>query len=180
MTPPADADDDVRILPPDFSLQKKLGGVSFDQIVTPQVLAAAQQAIVDTADQFIGESVAEVTGLEKAMTDFVASKGANRAALDHMVSSSFSIKVKSGLAGYDLISTLAKSLNLRCEALAAPGAEGGVAVGMPIIKWHVDSINQLLNLKIKGMGGPVGEAILAELAKLGVTPAATHAEGDAT
>jgi hypothetical protein len=155
--------DEVKILPPDRSLQKKLGGVSFDQIVPPEAVAEAQEILTQSADDFGVECIVEIRHLEDAMIRLGSVPDETSQILREVIISAFAIKVKAGLGGYDLIAMLAKSLHLRCERL---GDANATPANMTILKWHIQSMRQLLELRVKGLGGPVGEAIIAELAKL--------------
>lgn len=158
-------EDRVKILPPDRTLQKKLGTANLDQILSPQAVEVAQQVIVRSSDQFLEESVAEVKKLEITAQNLGASPDKNRQALREIVASTFSLKAKAGLGGYDLISMLAKSCHQYCELL---GDANVTPANLLIVKWYVESLKRLLDMKVKGLGGPVGEAILAELKKLDV------------
>jgi hypothetical protein len=156
---------EVQILPPDRSLQQKLGVVTLEKILSPQVVATAQQAIVRASGPLLEESVAEVDRLARTARELGAGADSSKA-LREILDSAFSLKSKAGLAGYDFISVLAKSLNQYCESCE----DGQVTpANISIISWHIQSLRRLLELKIKGSGGPLGEAILTELKKLGVT-----------
>ncbi|MDE2029809.1 MAG: hypothetical protein KGI97_04500, partial [Alphaproteobacteria bacterium] len=89
--------------------------------------------------------------------------GEKRRAATDMTVAAFGLKSKAGLAGYDLVSRLAKSLHQRCESLGEAIAD---PAHVPVVKWHIDSLKQLLALRIKGSGGTVGTQILAELDRL--------------
>jgi hypothetical protein len=166
-------DDKVKILPPDRTLQQKIGTANLDQLLSPQVVEDAQQVIVRSSDQLLDESIAEMKKMVLAAQSLSAAPDKARQALREVTASAFSLKAKAGLGGYDLISLLAKSLNQRCEQIG----DSVVAVAqLPVLKWHVESLERLLSLKVKGMGGQVGEAILKELEKLGVKTDQSAAE----
>ena len=83
--------------------------------------------------------------------------------VSEIIASAFAIKAKAGIGGYDLVGTIAKSLQVYCEQLDSGDLS---AKSMDIIGWHIESIKRLLALKLKGTGGPVGEEILAEMDKI--------------
>ncbi|MDD5585881.1 MAG: hypothetical protein PHY92_02855 [Alphaproteobacteria bacterium] len=158
-----DSEDDVKILPPDRALQEKLGGVNLDQLFSPQVVVAAQQVIVQSSDRLLDESVSEMERLERAARALAAAPDKATQVLPEIIASSFSLKSKAGLSGYELVAAVAKSLHLRCEEY---GAANLTAANLEMIRWHVESLKRLLPLKVKGLGGPIGEEILAELTKI--------------
>ena len=69
------------------------------------------------------------------------------------------------MGGYNLVSVLAKSLHQLCMQT---GDDVITPTYLRIIQWHVESLVQLLKLRVKGLGGVVGDAILAELDGLGL------------
>ncbi len=168
---PATTEDDVRILPPDQTMQKKLGGAKLDTLFSNEAVQEAQQVIVESAADFITETLADLQTLEEATKTLAAAPEQNHQVLATVINMSFAIKAKAGLGGYNLVSTLAKSLNSRCELL---GDASLTPTNLSIITWHVDSMRQMLTMKIKGMGGAVGQAIITELntmaAAIGQTP----------
>lgn len=155
--------EDVKILPPDYSLKRKIGNVNLDQILSPNVVQAAQEIISQSSGQFENEAFSEIETLGKAVAALRADFAQARALLPDIIASSFSLKAKAGLGGYDLVSVIAKSLYLYCEQLDPAQVGEGT---LTIILWHAQSMKKLLDQKIQGDGGPIGTAILAELEKI--------------
>lgn len=156
----------VQIIPPDRTLQKKVSMSTLDAMVAPQTMRAAQKIIMESSDKFLEDSLAHTKKIALAASHLNVAPDKSRQALDIIVASAFLLKASAALGGYDLISTLAKSLQQCCEQLSINDVP---PQNMAIINWHVNSLNQLLSLKVKGLGGEVGEAILAELRKLGIS-----------
>lgn len=155
--------DDVKIYEPDRTLHTKIGNANLDQILTPQIVEEAQTTITKSADQFIDETTPVIQELEQACKALRGAPNNVDPILKKIVDAAFSIKTKTGLGGYDLVASLAKSLQLQAEqVLGKPLASKNVE----IIQWHVDSINQLFATKMKGGGGEMGKAIMAELNRL--------------
>jgi hypothetical protein len=155
---------EVSILPPDRSLQQKVGLANLEKALSPQAVQSAQQVITSSSGQFLEESVAEIAALERTMASLGIPEKLKQTLAD-IYSHAFSLKSKSGLGGYDLVSILAKSLQQYCERISDPNI---TPANMAIIKWHIESLRRLLDMKVKGAGGPIGTAILAELSKLGL------------
>jgi hypothetical protein len=162
MTEAPEVEDDVKILPPDKSLQKKLGNVDLDVHLSTSVVAKAQEIIERSSDAFLDEGTEEAKKLELLAFDLRKVPDNAQNILHQIGGLSFSIKAKTGLGGYDLVATIAKSLQLFCERHEG---ESVTARDREIIEWHIESLKRLLDLKIKGSCGEVGEAILAELKK---------------
>ena len=158
----------VKIIAADLSLKKKLGSASLDQIFSAKVVQRAQDVIKESSDEFIKECFDELNNLKQAVNKLSDEKKSQTAIRD-VISSSFSIKAKAAIGGYDLVSTIANSLHLRCEIL---GSESVVPSSLAIIKWHEDTLGSLLKLGVKGSGGQMGDAILQELGKVAVKQSA--------
>ena len=73
----------------------------------------------------------------------------------------FAIKSEAGLAGYSLVSIIAKYLQYYSEQVAKAGIL--TQKDKDINQWYIESIHRLLTNKISGKGGKVGEEIIAEL-----------------
>jgi hypothetical protein len=135
---------------------------------------SAQQVIANASDQLLEESVAEAAALERIMAGLSIPEKLKQTLAD-IYSHAFSLKSKAGLGGYDLVSILAKSLQQYCERI---GDSNITTANRAIIKWHIESLRRLLDMKVKGAGGTIGAAILAELSKLGLTPQQLASAGD--
>ena len=159
-------DDDVKILPPDHALLKKLEGADLNQLLSIKVVEAAQGVISQASDQFLDECLSHFAELQKAQKTLETDATKVQAELGKMVAASFALKSKAGLGGYDLISAIAKSLHQRCELLVG---KSPTTTSLSLIRWHIDSMGQLLAMKVKGTGGNAGAAIQAELDKIAAT-----------
>ena len=163
MNEPPEDDDDVIIVPPDKSLLQKIGVANLDEVFSSGLINSAQNAITDSAGEFLEEALTDAKTLETLFQDVLQSYTAPPTDLAPMIDCAFAIKTKTGLAGYDLVSTLAKSLQFYCEARTDVVL---TQKNIDIIQWHVSTIQQILKLKIQGGGGAMGDAIRAELIKL--------------
>jgi hypothetical protein len=153
--------EDVEILPADRKLLNKLGGAKLDAILSSQAVQKADEVLSNAADDLYLDCVSESVKLQALAAQF-QNPDNRRAKLGKIVSVAFRIKNKSSQGGYDLIATLAESLQIRGETCLGDPDQSVVRV----ILWHVQSIAQLLALKVKADGGEVGKAILAEVQKL--------------
>lgn len=167
MANPPETDSKVTILPPDRSLQKKIGTADLGRILSPEAIGKAQDVIASAADAFLQESLAETEKLENLLQSLEDSKEKNREALRNMTAAAFNLRSKAGLGGYDLVANLARSLHRYGEQIAETQA---AAVNTALMAWHIDSIKRLLNLGVKGMGGELGAAIMVELNRLNTPP----------
>jgi hypothetical protein len=155
--------DDVTVLAADRSLLRKLGGASLGVILSPEVIKRAEGAITDAADGLYSDCVDEGVRLRVLVDSLKQGGDAAFPLLKNVVTAAFSTKTKAGLAGLDLVAALAKSLQILCEKMTASELTPAT---LQVIEWHVQSIGQLLSLRVKGDGGQVGKAILAEIDKL--------------
>jgi len=159
MTLESDHQPDARISPPDYTLRTKVGG-KLDQLITPQSVQAAEQVIVETADLFLKEGLAQTEALERANAALQRDPSTKDRTLPLIIESAFSIKTKVISSGYDLASALAKSLHVLCEAMLKREL---TPKDLELIQWHVTSLRLLLRGGLKGDGGPTGAAILEQL-----------------
>jgi len=140
-----ETDDDVKILPPDNSLAKKIGNVDLNRLFSADAVQKAQSVIVAASATLMDEAKAAIIEL-KAIADGLA-KGQNAAeALPLLIKKSFFIKTRLGSGGYDLVAEIAKSLEIYAESLkaASPSAKDS-----SIINWHVQSIEMLMQKTLR-------------------------------
>ena len=158
------ADDEVKIFSPDTSLQNKIGP-DIDTVLSPQAVAAAQVVITQSEDTFLEESFVQLERLVVCNKTIQASPKTALQSIPSMIDIAFSLRSQTGVAGYQLVSALSKSLYLHCELLKSDLSTRD----LNLIQWHVATIQQLLKGKMKGNGGDLGKVILAEIEKLRVT-----------
>jgi len=163
MTSTDDSNDSVKIYAPDRSLQIKIGVPNLDKVFTPAALEAAQSVITNSSDSFLNDGLVQMDALKQAFQALRDNPSQDSAALGKVIDASFAIKTDMGLGGYTLIASLAKSLQLHAEQAKQRGLS---AKTMELLKWHLDGVQQCLNLRIKGTGGATGEAILKEIERL--------------
>ncbi len=163
MTDSSASDSEVKIFPPDKSLLAKIGTANLDEVFLEGSTKAAQEVIKNSASDFTKETLDEIDRLGDLFQALAKDQHDIPATLKSVIDTAFSIKANAGLAGYELISALAKSLYLYCEA------QQGKTFSQKthdIIEWHITSIHQMVKLNVKGKGGTMGETIMAELEKL--------------
>lgn len=156
---------DVRVFQPDMSLKQKLGtNVSFDQVVTAEVVTSAEEVIVTSSGDILAGLLEDLGRLQLAVAPLKANSVGSTTLAD-VIAAAFAIKSNAGLCGYPFASSLAKSLHVYCEietARAQPLSEKS----LKIIRTQVAGLNTIFANKITGDGGQIGAAILGELNKL--------------
>jgi len=157
-----DPKQETKIHAPDRSLHAKIGNANLDQVLSPQVVEGAQSTIRASSEQFWSESMTRLAVLDK-FYDALGKAADAESQMTGLASEAFALKVSAGLGGYTLVSSLAKSLHKQCELL---GGKKPAAKNLELIKWHIESIRQLLSAKVAGDGGAVGASIAAELERL--------------
>ena len=155
--------DDVKILPPDFTLMKKLDGVNLGKLLSPQAVETAQKVIVDSASVMLEETLLLLEQLTRIEKDLLTQPESAASRLPDIIAKAFSVKSNASQGGYALVAELAKSLQLGCEKIDASKV---ALTDIKIIVWHIDCMKKVLEMKIKASGGAVGEGILAELDRL--------------
>ena len=160
---PADKADQVKIHAPDRSLHAKIGHANLDQILTPQIIKAAESKIAASSEKFLDDSLEAMQELERSFAVLHQAPMETAAHLPIIINAAFSMKTKTGFVGYDLVWAVAKSLQIFCEIRTGKAC---TTKDFEIMRWHISSIKQLFDGKIKGDGGAVGAAILAEIERL--------------
>jgi hypothetical protein len=150
----------IKVYPPDLSLRMKLGDISLDEAFTPEVVAEAQNTVGNMSGAFFSEVLDQAEELGKIDAAINVSTNLEKEQLSRLISLSFSIKSKSGMVGYGLVSTLAKSLQLLAESIQGHNISVKQA---ELVHWHINSIRVLLRERLEGRGGATGEKIIAQL-----------------
>ena len=163
MSDESDSPNKVTILAADYSMLRKLGGISLDKILSPEVIKEAETIITGASSELYNDCVDTVAKLQASVDRLKERGGITDSTLKDIISDAFSAKTKAGLAGFDLVAALAKSLQILCEQVTI--TELATAT-IQIIEWHMQSIGQLLALKVKGDGGQAGKEILSEIERL--------------
>jgi hypothetical protein len=158
----SEAEDDVTVMDADYSLLNKIGAGNLDKVLSPEAIRKAEKVVIAAAADFYEECKAESQRLKQVSTGVKQPED-----LIPIITTAFAVKVKAGQCKFDLVAALAKSLHLLCEAPPRPLSP----FFFKLIDWHAMSIDRILALKVNGQGGPVGKAILAEIAKIGVAEA---------
>jgi hypothetical protein len=159
------AQDEVRIFVPDTGLKEKLGlNVSFDQVVSPRVIAAAEATVTQSAGSIFDAIQVELEHMKTAVSQLKEGLP-GQTVLPPLVAHAFAIKSNAGLCGYPFASLLAKSLCVFCEldSIVNLPLDGK---SLKIIHTQVEGLNLIFTNKLVGNGGVAGAAILSELQKL--------------
>ncbi len=158
---------DVHILDPDRSLQIKIGVRDLDQVFRAETIKAAEGVIEKSSDRLLSDSLAYLERLQKDYRSLSREPSQRRDLLPKIADTAFRIKAETGMARYTLISEVAKSLQLHAEKAVKDGL---YAKNYLILDWHVSSLDHLFSLRVKGVGGPTGEAILQEMRRINPAP----------
>lgn len=101
----------VTVLPPDHSLKKSMGlNQPVSKIITPEVLASAQRAIDDLANESLNWVREDIKHMELAFGQMKTATG--EAPLEQLKESTLQIKSRAGTFGYRMASDVARLLYL--------------------------------------------------------------------
>lgn len=157
----------VKILPADKSLQRKLGNASLDQILSPAAVSNAQKVIDTSADSFHEECLSDLATLAELAINLKTGTIDGQTALSDIAHTAFSIKSMARIGSFTLAGTIADSLNIFAENRASLATSPST---ISIIEWHINSLNKILRSKLQGDGGEVGKLILQEIEKINPKP----------
>ncbi len=167
MSDKPDDNNQILIYDADRRLKAKLGaGLSFSQVVTPAVIAQAQEEVAKSSDKILQQNMEHLEVLEKLLQEISHDAPATDT-FQKMSAAAFSIKSNAGMCGYGFASALGRSLQLFCEAL--DGRDKKISTTeREIISCHINGIKTAFVRKITGDGGIFGQTIADELEQLTV------------
>jgi hypothetical protein len=156
-------DEDVRILPPDYSIKEKIGmDVNLSEIFTPDRIAQAQKAIDDTQAEFVEWAYKDLVELEHTYRSIAEKpEDAPASRVEKVRKIAFSLKCQAGTFGYPLGSEVAKSL-YKYTTTHGSYTSGNVVV----LRKHIDALQVILQQNIQGEGGKMGAELMTGLEKL--------------
>jgi hypothetical protein len=154
---------EVAVFEPNFSLKKKIGNINISSILNEKVIAKAEMVIESSSDFLKKDIASEIDQINSIIS---ASEGMSINSLNKIIPLAFSVKSHAGLCGYPLISAMAKSLYLFCEAreqIDAPLTKQE----QEIITWHGQTITTIFQKNItQGEGSEFGKGLLSELGNI--------------
>lgn len=156
----------VIFLDPNLSLQIKVGE-RLDKIFKPELVVGAEQVIAQASDFFLDDCRSYLKKLHIDYQRLLSQPSRCHDFLPKIADDSFHIKTEAGMAGCTLTSQVAKSLQIHAEKA---DEEGLAPKRLRLMNWHVDSIDRLVDMGLKGLGGEVGEAILDAMIRLHPNP----------
>ena len=154
-------DPNVQILPPDYSLKKKIGeDVNIRDILTPEVVQKSQELIDSQQGDFIEWAFKDLVTLTHAFNALKKSPYAD-GHFKKLLNVAFSLKCQAGTFGFSLASNVAKSLYDYCNRITSIDEGAFVVLGK-----HVESLTVIFQQNIKGDGGDIGKELMGTLAML--------------
>ncbi len=155
-------DDEVRILPPDYTLKKLIGDdVDIKALFSPENVEKAQEVINQHKESFVEWVMADLDLLEQHYKDAAAHSPDCEADIKKLARTSFIIKSQAGTFGYGLGTLIAKSLDEFCGEHAKPSSDH-----LTVIRKHIDTLSVIFRQSITGNGGKVGNELADNLRKL--------------
>ncbi len=150
-----------RMVPPDFSLRKKLGiNTPLSEIITDSMIAQAQDVFNDAQDASLEWIREDIAAVEQAIGRIAA--GDKAGGTNALNNAALSIKSRAGTFGYACVSDIAWQLYCYCRA----GSERGQTLRSEVLLKHAQSIKALIAHKITGDAGETGRELLKELREL--------------
>lgn len=154
---------EVFVYEPNFSLKKKIGNINLNTILNEKVIAKAEMVVESSSDLLKQNVLSEI---EQVNALIGLGEKLNVEAFKQIVPLAFSIKSHAGLCGYPLISAIAKSLYLFCEAREQ--------VQTPLTKqekdialWHGQTITIIFQRNItQDESGEFGKGLISELSNI--------------
>jgi HPt (histidine-containing phosphotransfer) domain-containing protein len=167
MTDPADPFDalnneEVRVLPPDYSLKKIIGhDVDLKKIFSAENVEKAQQVINDHKDSFLEWVMKDIQTLEECYARAQSNLAASDPEIRKLAKAAFIIKSQAGTFGFTLATLVAKSLDDFCNQhfRATPGH-------MTVIAKHIDTLKVIFQKNITGDGEDLGKELSQSLFQL--------------
>lgn len=155
-------DDDAKILPPSKRLQEKIGqNTKLDNIITEERLDVAQQSAVKSLELFIANTDKDLQALEHTVKADLKAGQAGPKAVQKVLDPAFSIKSRAGVYGYELASSIARSLHHYMEDMTAMQDHD-----ITIVEAHIKALRGVFAHNITGDGEQIGEELIKSLENL--------------
>jgi len=156
-------DDKATIFSPNFDLKKKLGDDKIERLISPAKVKKAKAIIEDGKKTFGPEVLEDVELLKNNFYEYMADLAGEKesAAFIKMVDLALNIKSCSTIYGYDLATSVAKSLFEFLTIYKSTGLSD-----FRTLHVHIDALQTIFSKNITGEGGKLGKELLAELETL--------------
>lgn len=156
---------EISVFEPNFSLKKKIGNINISTVLNDQAIMRAQKVVESSSDYLkkeISDEISQINEITKQKNQNILSIDSTK----NIIPLAFSIKSHAGICGYPLISTVAKSLYLFCEAVSLKKTELNEQESN-IVSWHIDTISIIFDKNItENESSTFGKGLVAELVKI--------------
>lgn len=154
--------DEVRILPPDRSIKKKIGeNIDLNKVISPEKIEKAQEIIAVSRDEILQEIYTHIKTLELVYTHYFLVGDFSASAMKNVVDATFGIKSAAGMAGYSLASDVAKLFHNYLV-----GKNSVTSSDLKVIETAIGALKAIFSENIEGNGGKVGAELLGGLTVL--------------
>lgn len=126
--------------------------------VNLEALERAEQVIADLSDDYLGWVKEDMDRIQSGIDKLKSGDGDAKELLDSIFQTSHDIKGQGGSFGYDLMTTVGNDLCRFVEQIKEPTQKD-----TNILQLHLDTMRLIINQKIKGDGGDLGEKLLSGL-----------------
>lgn len=156
------AQDDVKIIPPDYTLKKLVGDtVDLKQIFSAENISKAQGVIDTHKESFLEWIKNDMQTLEDQFAQAQANPADSADAIKKLAKAAFIIKSQAGTFGFSLATLVAKSLDDFCNQTFRPSQEH-----LTVIRKHIDALQVIFHKNIMGDGAQIGKELSGNLQKL--------------
>ncbi|MDA0998367.1 MAG: Hpt domain-containing protein [Proteobacteria bacterium] len=155
------ADKELEIINPPNTLKSKVreGGPGAVDMAT---LERAEAAIAGMTDSYLEWVLEDLKKLGAAFVNLKAASGERKAEADAVFQIAHDIKGQGGSFGYDLMTVVGNEL---CRLLEKVPSIGNPEV--EAVRVHIEAMKLIIQNKIKGDGGPAGQALVGGIRKVG-------------
>lgn len=151
--------EEITIVDPDFTLQKKLGEDStITDIFSPENIRRAQQILNDSKGDFLEWIVEDIKQLETSYQWLESHPGHSSDDVKLLYAVSTKVKSQSGTFGFDLASNVAESL-----MQVTDGCPHVDKARLTVVRKHIDVLYVIFQRNIQGMGGRIGRDLMDNL-----------------
>ncbi len=156
-------DDTPRMVLPDYTLKKKIGfEVPAELIVNPLTIAKSEDEIKNVRDDFLKSIMHDVDSMNSNYELLVKSPDNVRKLVKAIQDSADSIKSRAGIFGYIRATEVAAQLYNFCRSYY----DRNNKYHLIILEKHIQTISVIFAKNVMDDGGPVGAALIHDLAKL--------------
>ena len=149
-----------KLTPPNRIKQKIGPGANVRDLLKPETVQKGQNTINAQKDNFIIWAKEDIALLNQVLAE-AKTEPVSMDQLEKIIENAEHLRDRGGTFGYDLVSTIAKSLVNYCLTIHAPSPHCSIVVAK-----HIEGLTTVIRGDVQGTGGMIGIELMKGLKQL--------------